>query len=101
MINQGDVILAQRGTLGKSAIINKNIEPATINSSLILLNKTRYSLEHLVYFLKSKSILDFINQSNGRTSIPMISQNQIESFKIRIPETSKQTRIASALTMHR
>jgi type I restriction enzyme S subunit len=98
MVNKGDIVLAQRGTLGKSAIIDREIGFATINPSLVLLNNIRCNNMFLRYVLQGKVILDIIMQSNGLTSIPMISQRQIEGFPIIYPKEHEQQRIASALT---
>jgi type I restriction enzyme S subunit len=98
MVNKGDIVLAQRGTLGKSAIIDREIGFATINPSLVLLNNIRCNNMFLRYVLQGKVILDIIMQSNGLTSIPMISQRQIEGFPIIYPKEHEQQHIASALT---
>lgn len=38
MVKKGDIVFAQRGTLGRQALIRDNIGEATINPSLVLLN---------------------------------------------------------------
>lgn len=98
MVHKGDIVLAQRGTLGTSAIISTEIGPATINPSLVLLNKIICNNKYLSYTLQSERVQRVIQQSNGLTSIPMLSQKQIESFDILYPHISEQHRIASALT---
>lgn len=98
MLKKGDIVIAQRGSLGKSAIINYEIGPATINPSLVLLNKINCNNYYLNYFLHSKTALNYVFQSNGLTSIPMISQKQIEQMPLVIPSSLReQQRIATAL----
>lgn len=99
MVRQGDIVLAQRGTLGKSALIKSDIGPATINPSLVLINKIKCNNLYLIYNIQSSSVTDYIQQINAQTSIPMISQKQIEGIKIAIAKSdSEQTAIATALS---
>ena len=99
MVRQGDIVLAQRGTLGKSALIKSDIGPATINPSLVLINKIKCNNLYLIYNIQSSSVTDYIQQINAQTSIPMISQKQIEWIKIAITKLdSEQTAIATALS---
>lgn len=99
MVRKGDIVLAQRGTLGKSALIKSDIGPATINPSLVLINKIKCNNLYLIYNIQSSSVTDYIKQINAQTSIPMISQKQIEGIKIAIAKSdSEQTAIATALS---
>lgn len=99
MVRQGDIVIAQRGTLGKSALIKSDIGPATINPSLVLINKIKCNNLYLIYNIQSSSVTDYIQQINAQTSIPMISQKQIEGIKIAIAKSdSEQTAIATALS---
>lgn len=99
MVKQGDIVLAQRGTLGKSALIKSYIGPATINPSLVLINKIKCNNLYLIYNMQSSSVTDYILQINSQTSIPMISQKQIEGIKIAIAKLDcEQAAIATALS---
>lgn len=99
MVKQGDIVLAQRGTLGKSALIKSDIGPATINPSLVLINKIKCNNLYLIYNMQSSSVTDYIRQINSQTSIPMISQKQIEGIKIAIAKLDcEQAAIATALS---
>lgn len=99
MVKQGDIVLAQRGTLGKSALIKSDIGPATINPSLVLINKIKCNNLYLIYNMQSSSVTDYILQINSQTSIPMILQKQIEGIKIAIAKLDcEQAAIATALS---
>ena len=99
MVKMGDILLAQRGTLGVSAIVSKDIGPATINPSLVLLNKIQCNNLFLSYYLKTKESIDEVSQNASLTSIPMISQKQIELLRVILPPTTtEQERIADALS---
>lgn len=99
MVRKGDIVLAQRGTLGKSAFIRNDIGPATINPSLVLINKIKCDNEYLSYWLQCDKIVEYICAINSQTSIPMITQNQIEYIPVVLPTTKEeQQAIAEALS---
>jgi len=98
MVEKGDIVMAQRGTLGRAAYIKENVGPATINPSLVLLNHIKVDAQYLHYIIVSDKITDVLINSGSQTSVPMISQAQIESTLIPIPIPIEQTRIATALS---
>lgn len=97
MVHKGDILMAQRGSLGKTALVREDIGPATINPSLVLLNSIEMSEVFLYYYLISNTCLAYIDLLNTATAVPMISQNQIENIYIPIPSHAEQAEIASFL----
>lgn len=97
MVSKGDIVMAQRGTLGKVAIIEYDINEATINSSLVLIKNIKCQGKFLYYYLNSESTLTLISILNTATAVPMISQNQIENMPIPIPSFVEQQSIANYL----
>lgn len=97
MVHKGDILMAQRGSLGKTALVREDIGPATINPSLVLLNSIEMSEVFLYYYLISNTCLAYIDLLNTATAVPMISQNQIENIYIPIPSHEEQAEIASFL----
>lgn len=97
MVKKGDIVMAQRGSLGKAAIIEAEIGPATINPSLVLLNNITCDNKYLYFYLVSSSTLSLIGLLNTATAVPMISQNQIENMRIPLPPLSEQRAIAAYL----
>lgn len=97
MVSKGDIVMAQRGTLGKVAIIEYDINEATINPSLVLIKNIKCQGKFLYYYLNSESTLTLISILNTATAVPMISQNQIENMPIPIPSSVEQQSIASYL----
>ena len=99
MVKCGDIVMAQRGTLGKSALIDHEIGPATINPSLVLINHIKCNNLYLNYWLQSEQTINAICSLNCQTSIPMITQWQIEHIHIALPIYKKeQQAIAEALS---
>jgi len=97
MIKEGNLVIAQRGSIGKVAIIEENIGEATINPSLVLLNDIKSYNKYLYYILTSNLINNFLNMYLSSTAVPMISQEQIKSFLILLPPKSEQKCIANFL----
>ena len=93
MVKRGDIVMAQRGSLGKAALIEEEISEATINPSLVLLNKISINAKFLHHYLISNATLTNIQLLNTATAIPMISQNQISNMKIPVPPLSEQQQI--------
>ena len=56
MVTKGDILIAQRGSLGKSALIKEDIGEATINPSLVLLNSIKFNPTFLHYIFLSDSV---------------------------------------------
>ncbi|MDM5257063.1 restriction endonuclease subunit S [Bacillus toyonensis] len=98
MVNKGDIIMAQRGSLGKVALIDKGIGEATINPSMVLLKGIKINSKYLYYALCSDNIQQTILSETSQTSIPMISQKQINNFLIPVPPLPEQEKISDVLS---
>lgn len=98
MIETGDIIFSQRGTLGDCAIIEENIGFATINPSMVLMKNITCNAKFLYYILIGERIQNEVNKSKGKGAIPMLSQKQIKEFSFLIPESKEQKKIAQCLS---
>lgn len=97
MLKTGDILVAQRGSLGKVALLDSIIGEATINPSLLILRNLAILPEFLLYYLSSNVFLEFIKIINSATAVPMISQQQLGDFKLPICNDQEQITIASFL----
>ena len=95
MVKAGDIVTAQRGSLGKTAIVRDEIGEATINPSLVLLNHISIYNEFLYWYLVSTPALIAIELLNTSTAVPMVSQWQISNINIPVPPLSEQQEIVS------
>ena len=77
MLEKGDIVMAQRGSLGKSALIDREIGEATINPSLVILKRIKANGVFLHYYLISNMMQDYINLINTATAV---SKNGESSF---------------------
>jgi type I restriction enzyme S subunit len=97
MVQQGDLVFTQRGSLGKVAVIRSDIGPATINPSMILLKNQKIDSEFFYYFLISNFIISKIKLIQTSTAVPMISQRQLGDFEILVPNVIEQKEIVRHL----
>jgi type I restriction enzyme S subunit len=65
MVEIGDIIFSQRGTLGDCAIIEEEIGPATINPSMVLLNNITCNSKFLYYILIGDRIQNEVKKKQG------------------------------------
>ena len=98
MVYIDDILIVQRGSIGKVVLIDKEIGEATINPSMVILrlweNLPSYVFYNLISFDGQRQTV-FDTSSTG---VPMITQKQIANFKIPLPPTkAEQTAIATAL----
>ncbi len=97
MVKKGDLLLTQRGTLGKVVYINEEIGEATINPSMVLLNSLKIEAEYLYFFFNSFYFKSWIDFTNTSTAVPMISQEQLGNFKIVLPPVSERMQILEVI----
>lgn len=93
MVKKGDLLLTQRGTLGKVILIDEEIGEATINPSMVLLKKIGVNKNFLYYFFNSSYFKKWIDLNNTATAVPMVSQEQLGNFKITVPPKKEQAMI--------
>lgn len=99
IVELGDIITAQRGTLGRSALINEDIGPATINPSMILIKNAKILNIYLYYYISSNRFKKNVIVNSSSTAVPMISQSEMKKIKIWHPIFEEQEKIASFLSI--
>lgn len=98
MVEVGHIIFSQRGTLGDCAIIDREIGPATINPSMVLIKNITCDARFLYYILIGDCIQEEVRKNRSKGAIPMLSQKQIKEFSFLIPKPKEQQKIASCLS---
>jgi len=91
MVQFGDLLIVQRGTIGKIVVVDKQIGEATINPSMVLLNRIRINNFFLYYQLCSFIGQLQIELLTTQTGVPMISQEQIKNINLIVPKNPKET----------
>ena len=97
-VSKNDIIIAQRGSIGKIALIDQDLEKTTINPNVILLKNVKSSKKFIFYSLTSNNVSNQINRFISSTTIPLLTQGQINHFKLLIPTKKEQQQIASILS---
>lgn len=93
-----DILIVQRGTIGKLVFIDREIGDATINPSMLILRSKNASQSYIYYFLNSFEGQKQIILDTSSTGVPMITQKQVLNFKIPLPTFSEQQAIATVLS---
>lgn len=93
MVAKGDLLIAQRGSVGKVALVNREIGEATINPSLVLIRCHSMNEKLLYYNLIADFTQKEISLLNTATAVPMISQWQINNLHIITPPLPEQQEI--------
>ena len=93
----GDIIFCKTASIGKTALVKKLTEKATINPQFVLMNKFKCNNEFLYYIISGKEFVEQILSITGGSTIPTISQEQLKMQLICMPELDEQTAIASIL----
>ncbi len=97
MVAKGDLLIAQRGSVGKVALVNREIGEATINPSLVLIRCHSMNEKLLYYNLIADFTQKEIGLLNTATAVPMISQWQINNLHIITPPLPEQQEIVTYL----
>lgn len=98
MVEVGNIIFSQRGTLGDCAMIDREIGAATINPSMVLIKNITCDARFLYYILIGDCIQEQVQKNRSNGAIPMLSQKQIKEFSFLIPKPKEQQKIASCLS---
>ena len=97
MVNEGDIIVCQRGSIGKIAIIESLEEKATINPQLLLLKNIKCNNRYLINYLLSRYFQDSLRKIIGHGTVQMIAQKDLKELQIPLIEEEEQSRIVSIL----
>lgn len=97
MIETGDLILVQRGTIGKVGLIKYDIGQATINPCVLILRPYSINNVYALHFFLSKSIQECLKKLVRGVAQPMITQQQVNSIEIPVPPLLLQQSFAQKI----
>ena len=100
IVNSGDIILSNVGTLGLSAIVPPELENANLteNCVKILLNKNEINNKFLYYQLISPDMQDLIVGLDVGSTQPKLPMYNIKNIDISLPPLKEQKAIAEVLS---
>lgn len=99
MVSTGDILIVQRGSIGKVTIVDIEIGPATINPSMILFKISGVNSSFLYHWLCTHDLQAQIQNATSSTGVPMISQAQAGSFLLPYPTPEEQKEIGFRLDL--
>lgn len=96
-VNKGDVILAQRGSIGKVALVREDIGEATINPCVLIVRPEKIQSDYLVFFFLNNHVQEYLTRMNTGGVQPMITQKQVKCIDIPLPPLSLQQEFANKI----
>jgi len=96
-LKQGDILFCIRGSLGKLAIYDLDIDGAIASSLVIVRRFKSVEEKYLLYYLSSFSIKLFINEFNNGTAQPNLSAKDFSNFQFPLPPLPEQRAIVKKL----
>lgn len=97
-IENGDILLVKTGsTVGKTAIVERLPEKATVNPQIVVLKNVCIAKPFLGYTMQSKAIQRQLSAAVVGGALPTLSQKQIEGFQFPIPAVSAEQEFIAAV----
>lgn len=96
-IDNGDIILVKTASVGKCAIVEDVNTPMTINPQFVVLKKIKANNKYLFYVVLSEVVQNAIKLDSVGGVIKTITQNNINNYKVTLPNMYMQQCIADFL----
>jgi type I restriction enzyme, S subunit len=99
MLQENDILICKDGAgIGKLGIIKNLEEPASINSSLLLIRCYKHlNIKFVYYYLLSAHFQKIVNAKIMGATTPHLYQRDLVNFLIALPPISEQIRIVTNL----
>lgn len=97
-IGQNDLFITVAGTLGIVGEIPSLLNGANLTENADKLTNISCNRKYLLYVLKSPIIQRYVDAESTQNAQPKLALTRIRRFKIPLPSTDEQQKIASALT---
>lgn len=95
MLKNDDILLCKDGAgIGKIGIVKRLQEPATINSSLLLIRSGKLFIpEFLYFFLAGPTMQRLVQDRMTGSAVPHLFQRDVREFVLEVPPLEEQTEI--------
>jgi type I restriction enzyme, S subunit len=96
-----DILYSMAGIfLGKNGLVTEDMLPANTNQAfaIIRLNQEKAKPKFIHYYLRQKSVIDFVNNMSGQSAQPNINFEEIKAIEVFLPPLPEQTAIATTLS---
>jgi len=101
ILKENDLLFSIAGALGRVAVVSPDILPANTNQALAIIRLRRdqkIDLNYMYFFLKGSQIQKHIDRINVQSAQANLSLENINNFKIALPQKEEQQKIASILS---
>jgi type I restriction enzyme S subunit len=94
-LENDDILLCKDGAgIGKIGTVKNLQEPATINSSLLLIRSGKFFIpEFLYFFLAGPTMQRLVQERMTGSAVPHLFQRDVKEFVLEVPPLSEQTEI--------
>ena len=95
MLRNDDILLCKDGAgIGKIGIVKNLQEPASINSSLLLIRSGKFFIpEFLYFFLAGPAMQRLVQERMTGSAVPHLFQRDVKEFVLEVPPLTEQTEI--------
>jgi type I restriction enzyme S subunit len=100
-LQANDILFSMAGVfLGKNAIVTEDLLPANTNQALaiIRLKTEKVNPKFIHFYLRQKSVVEYINNLSGQSAQPNINMEEIGEIEIPLPPLPEQQAIAEVLS---
>lgn len=97
MVQRGDLIMVQRGTIGRIGLVKNEIGEATINPCVLILRPLAVSGLYVLHLMLNKIMQRCLQELVRGVAQPMITQKQVNSLIVPLPPLSLQQSFAEKI----
>ncbi|KKH50584.1 restriction endonuclease subunit S [Methanosarcina sp. 1.H.A.2.2] len=101
ILKDRDLLFSIAGALGRVAIVNSEILPANTNQALAIIRlkeDQKKDIKYVYFYLKGPQIQKHIDRINVQSAQANLSLENINNFKIALPQKEEQQKITSILS---
>ncbi|MGB2872353.1 restriction endonuclease subunit S [Psychrobacillus psychrotolerans] len=94
-VYENDILMSDRGTIGKFFLVPKLGKPMTLSSNAVLLRSSKNDNYFIYYLLNSKEVGNQIKMRTTPGVQPMISKTEFKQITAKFPRLNEQIKIGS------
>jgi type I restriction enzyme S subunit len=98
MIEKDDILIVKVGsTIGKVAIVNKDIGEACINPNSVILKNCKVNPSYLYYYLISPAGQSFLKNNSSASAQSALNQMTLKEMPVELPDEKTQIKVGKIL----
>ena len=97
MVQRGDLIMVQRGTIGRIGLVKNEIGDATINPCVLILRPNSINELYVLHLILNEDMQYYLSTLVRGVAQPMITQKQVNSLDVPLPPLSLQQEFAEKI----